>query len=113
MRHLTCFGFLFVLAACGSTTASTTVDVTSFDQSCKAATDCTAVINGSVCACNCPNAAINTNDLASYTQAEEAAAMGCPAIGLDCAECPAVTVVCQQGKVRAAVTMCALALHPR
>jgi hypothetical protein len=49
-------------AACNGVTV---VDVTDYDQTCKADADCVAVKNGDIC-CGCPNAAINKSDLARY-----------------------------------------------
>ena len=60
---------LAALAACGGETTTnnktTVVDVTDYDQSCQADTDCVVVRDGDIC-CGCPNAAINKTDLERY-----------------------------------------------
>ena len=51
-----------VAVAC---TGTTIVDVTEYDQTCAKDEDCVAVKNGDIC-CGCPDAAINTSELARY-----------------------------------------------
>jgi hypothetical protein len=97
VRRAFCLCSLVVFAACGG--GSTIVDVASFDQSCKVATDCAPVVEGSVCDCPCPNAAINVADYASYDRAEQAALTHCPGVQPECGVCsPPIGVLCQQGK---------------
>jgi hypothetical protein len=57
--------FLAALPLLALACESTVVDVKAYDQSCAAASDCVAVIDGDVC-CGCPNAAINKVDLDRY-----------------------------------------------
>ncbi|MBL9028154.1 MAG: hypothetical protein JNL21_38535 [Myxococcales bacterium] len=74
------------IGACGGGT--TVVDVTEYDQTCEADTDCVVVRDGDIC-CGCPNAAINKGDLQAYED--------------DLGECDAV---CDIGCVGTMVAFC-------
>lgn len=72
-----------------------------FDQSCALDKDCVAVFLGDLCAnphCSCPNDAINTSSLNSYTAEAEAKLAACPAGGGGPAcNCAFHAVSCVQG----------------
>ena len=71
----------------GATDAGTCVeiDASSFDQSCKATSDCVPVFAGELCAgaCRCPNATINASSTSAYATAisevPSGQTCGCPA----------------------------------
>src|SRR5262249_52337457 len=43
---------------------SAPIHASDYDGSCKTVDDCVAIVEGPVCGCSCPNAAINKSDLA-------------------------------------------------
>jgi len=55
----------------GSVVGCVFVDLSTYDQSCKQASDCIAVASGEVCAdqCNCPQSVVNASEQGRYDQA--------------------------------------------
>jgi len=66
-----------VLAACSSS-PSTTIQASNYDQSCATSADCVAVVVGEICGCASQMAAINVKDEARYEADANEAASHCP-----------------------------------
>jgi hypothetical protein len=84
---------VFCVAAC-----STTIDATHYSQTCSVDGDCSPVYSGQLCdACRCPNAAINTSDLARYN-ADQSTLLGHCGLqrGIAC-DCVQATAHCDAG----------------
>ena len=81
------------LAACFDTTMS----LAGFDTTCAQDQDCAVVETGSVCGCDCGNAAINKKGLAAYQAEYQSKAAHCSGPGVGC-DCATVTPVCTQGQ---------------
>jgi uncharacterized lipoprotein len=52
---------LGILAACSSS-SSTTIQASDYDESCATSTDCVPIAVGDLCECSCAGAAINQKD---------------------------------------------------
>jgi hypothetical protein len=89
-------GLFLILSACRVATDQTPddrcvdIEPSSYDQSCKADSDCVAISSGDICTgydCTCPNASINKDDQTRYEQLFSSVQPGpgplceCPALG--------------------------------
>jgi hypothetical protein len=92
MRILTAIFFL----SCGTAA----VELKNYDTVCGKASDCVPAYIGDVCkTCACSNAAINAQSLAKYNSDVTESKKYCgPVTQVACAECPAATVSCTNGK---------------
>jgi hypothetical protein len=88
-----------VVAACtsGSSSPSDVITVTSFDTSCKADTDCVAIVAGSIGCCGCANAAINASSKAAYDADVAVIDQHRGVCTADCVDCPQVAPFCANG----------------
>ncbi|MBU52742.1 MAG: hypothetical protein CL920_28970 [Deltaproteobacteria bacterium] len=82
---------LYACVPIGTDTVITTKD---YDKSCTKDEDCVAVIVGDVCGCSCTMEFINTNALASFSDARNAKLQNCVNEVLHCAPCQEVKTVC-------------------
>jgi len=72
---------LGVLAACSSSSSSTTINASDYDQSCTTSADCVPVPVGYICGCASQMAAINVKDEARYEADVKSAVSHCPPSG--------------------------------
>src|SRR5260221_1302391 len=86
-----------VLLGCNSSTPSTTIRASDYDQTCAQPSDCVLIDEGSSCCTQCGNAAINKADLARYqqaaTQRKVSCSQACPNISCDFS-----AAICTMGK---------------
>ena len=72
-----------------SSAVSTSTDVSQFDQTCSADTDCMAVFDGEICGCGCENTGINIAEADAWRAYYDELFETCdPTTMPDCAACP-------------------------
>ena len=104
MRNLAFLLTTSIFIACGekeSDTATeklTSTDVSLFDQTCTADTDCMTVTNGDLCGCACENSSINVAEADAWREHYDEVYETCdPTMMPDCAACPPAEGYCDDG----------------
>jgi hypothetical protein len=106
MLRVSSIALMFCLAVSGCSSSEeesdgpASFDVSSYDKSCAANSDCVRVYSGDPCGCDCAVAAIASSEQARYqADADAYRTRTCPDGALVCGPCPpAPTVSCVDGQ---------------